>query len=104
MPVRQRGTPERVYPDADTGLADGIDVDRVGQRLDVGLEQIRLVRRPGRPRRIEADAPATFLYSQTYAFVVNRRFSDVAIRPESSWSSVWRWKVSAAPAAGGAGN
>jgi peptide/nickel transport system substrate-binding protein len=55
-------------------------------------------------RRIEADAPAAFLYSQTYAFVVNRRFRDVAIRPESSWSSVWRWKVGAAPAAGGAGN
>ncbi len=38
-------------------------------------------------RRIEADAPATFMYSQTYAFVVNRRFRDVAIRPESSWIS-----------------
>ena len=46
-------------------------------------------------RRIEADAPATFLYAQTYAFVVNRRFRDVAIRPESSWISVWRWKVGA---------
>lgn len=55
-------------------------------------------------RRIEADAPATFLYSQTYAFVVNRRFRDVAIRPESSWISVWQWKVGTPPAAGGAGN
>jgi peptide/nickel transport system substrate-binding protein len=55
-------------------------------------------------RRIEADAPATFLYSQTFAFVVNRRFSDVAIRPESSWMSVWQWKVGTSPAAGGAGN
>jgi ABC-type transport system substrate-binding protein len=54
-------------------------------------------------RRIEADVPATFLYSQTYAFVVNRRFSEVVIRPESSWISVWQWKVGPAPAAGAAG-
>jgi peptide/nickel transport system substrate-binding protein len=54
-------------------------------------------------RRIEADAPATFLYRLTYAFVVNRRFSDVVIRPESSWSSVWRWKVGPAPTAGAVG-
>jgi peptide/nickel transport system substrate-binding protein len=54
-------------------------------------------------RRIEADAPATFLYRQTYAFVVNRRFSDVVIRPESSWSLVWRWKVGPAPTAGAVG-
>ena len=54
-------------------------------------------------RRIEADVPATFLYTQTYAFVVNRRFSDVVIRPESSWSSVWQWKVGPAPAAGATG-
>jgi len=54
-------------------------------------------------RRIEDDAPAAFLYAQTYAFVVNRRFRDVAIRPESSWSAVWRWKVGAAPASGAAG-
>ena len=46
-------------------------------------------------RRIEDDAPAAFLYAQTYVFAVNRRFSDVAIRPESSWSAVWRWKVGA---------
>ena len=51
-------------------------------------------------RRIEDDAPAAFLYAQTYAFVVNRRFRDVAIRPESSWSAVWRWKVGAAPRLG----
>ena len=54
-------------------------------------------------RRIEEDAPAAFLYAQTYAFVVNRRFRDVAIRPESSWSAVWRWKVGTAPATGVAG-
>jgi peptide/nickel transport system substrate-binding protein len=55
-------------------------------------------------QRIEADAPAAFLYAQTYAFVVNRRFRDVAIRPESSWSSVWRWKVAARSATGDAGS
>jgi peptide/nickel transport system substrate-binding protein len=54
-------------------------------------------------RRIEADAPAAFIYSQTYAFVVNRRFRDVSIRPESSWSSVWQWKLATASSAGAAG-
>jgi peptide/nickel transport system substrate-binding protein len=54
-------------------------------------------------RRIEADAPAAFIYSQTYAFVVNRRFRDVSIRPESSWSSVWQWKLTTTSSTGAAG-
>ena len=44
-------------------------------------------------RRIEEDAPATFLYAPTYVFVVNRRFRDVSIRPVSSWLDLWRWSV-----------
>ncbi len=42
-------------------------------------------------RRVEEDAPAVFLYAQTYVFGVNRRFRSVTIRPESSWSALWRW-------------
>lgn len=54
-------------------------------------------------RRIEAGAPAAFLYAPSYVYVVHRRFRDVAIRPESSWASVWRWKIGRAPAAAPAG-
>ena len=42
-------------------------------------------------RRVEENAPAAFLYSQTYVYGVSRRFRDVVIRPESSWISLWRW-------------
>jgi peptide/nickel transport system substrate-binding protein len=43
-------------------------------------------------RRLEDNAPAAFIYNQSYSFGVNRRFRDVSIRPESSWSAVWRWR------------
>ena len=36
-------------------------------------------------RRIEDDAPAVFMYAPSYVFAVNRRFTNVRIRPESSW-------------------
>ena len=42
-------------------------------------------------RRVEESAPAAFLYSQTFVFGVHRRFPEVTIRPESSWSALWRW-------------
>ncbi len=42
-------------------------------------------------QRVEEDAPAAFIYAQTYLFGVNRRFRSVTIRPESSWSALWRW-------------
>jgi ABC-type transport system substrate-binding protein len=42
-------------------------------------------------RRVEESAPAAFLYTQSFAYGVNRRFRDVTIRPESSWSALWRW-------------
>ena len=42
-------------------------------------------------RRVEENAPAAFLYSQAFAFGVNRRFREVIIRPESSWIALWRW-------------
>jgi peptide/nickel transport system substrate-binding protein len=44
-------------------------------------------------RRVEADAPAAFIYGLAYAAAVHRRFTDVAIRPESTWLAVWRWSV-----------
>ncbi len=49
-------------------------------------------------RRIEADAPAVFLYAPSYLYAVHRRFTNVRIRPESSWLSLREWSV-AAPAA-----
>jgi peptide/nickel transport system substrate-binding protein len=42
-------------------------------------------------KRVEENAPAAFIYTQVFAFGVNRRFRDVTIRPESSWSALWRW-------------
>jgi peptide/nickel transport system substrate-binding protein len=42
-------------------------------------------------RRVEESAPAAFLYTQSFAYGVNRRFRDVTIRPESSWIALWRW-------------
>jgi peptide/nickel transport system substrate-binding protein len=44
-------------------------------------------------RRVEDNAPAAFIYSQTYVYGVNRRFGDVVIRPESSWIDLWRWSA-----------
>jgi peptide/nickel transport system substrate-binding protein len=44
-------------------------------------------------QRVEQNAPAAFLYAQTYVFGVNRRLQDVTIRPESPWISVWRWSA-----------
>jgi len=44
-------------------------------------------------RRIAADAPAIFLAAQVTGVMVNRRFTQVRIRPESLWADVWRWAV-----------
>jgi peptide/nickel transport system substrate-binding protein len=44
-------------------------------------------------RRIEADAPAVFLYRQVAVYGLNRRFGHVDIRPESPWIRLWRWSV-----------
>jgi ABC-type transport system substrate-binding protein len=43
--------------------------------------------------RVEANAPAVFLYSQIYVAGVHRRFHEVTIRPVSPWGSLWRWPV-----------
>jgi len=49
-------------------------------------------------RRIEGDAPAIFLYAPSYLYAVHRRFTNVRIRPESSWLALREWSV-AVPAA-----
>ena len=44
-------------------------------------------------RQIEDDQPAAFMYAPIFVFAVNRRFGNVTIRPESSWSALWQWTV-----------
>jgi peptide/nickel transport system substrate-binding protein len=45
-------------------------------------------------RRIEADAPAVFMYAPSFLAVVDRRFGNVRIRPESLWLALREWTVS----------
>lgn len=52
-------------------------------------------------RRIEDGVPAAFMYAPIYVYAVHRRYSNVSIRPESSWISLWRWSEGRA-AQGGA--
>ena len=66
------------------GLADGRrhpDQRRRGQAWHAVL------------RRIEDDAPAVFMYALTYMYAVNRRFTNVRIRPESAWLGLREWTV-----------
>ncbi|HSR14708.1 MAG TPA: peptide ABC transporter substrate-binding protein [Gemmatimonadales bacterium] len=44
-------------------------------------------------RAINEDAPAVFVYAPVTAMAVHRRYADVEVRPESWWSSLWRWRV-----------
>ncbi len=43
--------------------------------------------------RLEADAPAAFMYTPVTVFGVSNRFAHVDIRPESPWVVLWRWSV-----------
>ncbi len=43
--------------------------------------------------RIAEDAPAVFLYALVNGTAVHRRFTNVTIRPESAWSTVWQWRL-----------
>jgi peptide/nickel transport system substrate-binding protein len=71
------------------------------RQSDSLLEHAILTQGDSRPawhavlRRIEENAPAAFLYMAANVFAVNRRFSEVTIRPESSWISLWRWTIGA---------
>jgi peptide/nickel transport system substrate-binding protein len=56
-------------------------------------------RNPGLPwvealRQIEADAPATFLYTPFTVYAVKRRFRNVSIMPASSWQLLRTWSDS----------
>jgi peptide/nickel transport system substrate-binding protein len=42
-------------------------------------------------RQIEDDAPAAFLYAPSYAYVVKRRYHNVAINPVSPWLLLRLW-------------
>ena len=44
-------------------------------------------------RRIEDDAPAVFLYTLNFMYAVNRRFTNVRIRPESAWLGLREWTI-----------
>jgi peptide/nickel transport system substrate-binding protein len=44
-------------------------------------------------RLLSEDAPAVFVYAPVNAMALHRRYTDVSIRPESWWSSLWRWRV-----------
>jgi peptide/nickel transport system substrate-binding protein len=54
--------------------------------------------------RIEEDAPAAFMYAPLYVYAVNRRFTNVTIRPESSWLALWQWTMGGAQARKGTGD
>jgi peptide/nickel transport system substrate-binding protein len=54
--------------------------------------------------RIEGDAPAVFMYAPSYVYAVNRRFTNVRIRPESSWLALREWTVAVPGRAGATGH
>jgi peptide/nickel transport system substrate-binding protein len=54
-------------------------------------------------QRIEGDAPAIFMYAPSYLYAVHRRFTNVRIRPESSWLALREWSVAPAAAERAAG-
>lgn len=44
-------------------------------------------------RRVEYDAAAAFIYAPLQVIAVHKRFEQVAVRADSPWLSVHRWKV-----------
>ncbi|MFZ5624051.1 MAG: peptide ABC transporter substrate-binding protein [Gemmatimonadota bacterium] len=44
-------------------------------------------------KTIADDQPAVFMYAPTYVTAVDRRFTDITIRPESWWAAVWTWRT-----------
>jgi peptide/nickel transport system substrate-binding protein len=81
------------------GVGGGNSAHFCDPAVDSLLDQARYG--PGDPRplwnaavrRIEADAPAAFVYAPSYAVAVPKRFGHVRLRPESWWSSVWEWTL-----------
>jgi peptide/nickel transport system substrate-binding protein len=44
-------------------------------------------------RRIEADAPAVFVYAPSNVYAVSDRVGTVRLRPESPWRDLWQWTL-----------
>lgn len=44
-------------------------------------------------RRMEADAPASFLYAPLEVIAVHKRYQDVELRDGSPWLMLWHWRV-----------
>jgi peptide/nickel transport system substrate-binding protein len=44
-------------------------------------------------RRVEADAPAIFMYAPVFVAAVDRRFDRTPLTPYSPWQSIWRWRL-----------
>lgn len=44
-------------------------------------------------RQIASDIPAIFLAAPVFGTPVHRRFTNVVVRPESSWSLIWQWTL-----------
>jgi peptide/nickel transport system substrate-binding protein len=44
-------------------------------------------------RRIADDVPAIFLAAPVFGTPVHRRYTNVVVRPESTWSLVWQWTL-----------
>ncbi len=44
-------------------------------------------------RRIAEDVPALFQAAVVASVPVHKRFTNVTLRPESLWSTVWQWQL-----------
>lgn len=44
-------------------------------------------------QRLEAGAPAAFLYAPYDVVAIHRRFEDVELRSDSPWLMIWKWRV-----------
>jgi hypothetical protein len=42
---------------------------------------------------LQRDVPAIFIASPSTLFAVHTRYRDVTLRPESFYSTIWRWSV-----------
>jgi peptide/nickel transport system substrate-binding protein len=43
--------------------------------------------------RIIDDAPAIWVYSPTFVGLIHQRFTNVSMRPQSTWVDLWRWRL-----------
>lgn len=96
--LNQTPTPSALRSDWSCGA-----VDNVAHYCDPVVDSLftaaaLMLRDPGPTylaalRRLEADAPAIFLYAPLNVIAVHRRFENVEMRGESPWLMLWRWRV-----------